>query len=170
MRLFYALELDSETKNSIALLQKEIAEYCPDYSFTRYENLHITLCFLGEVEAHSLTILKDILYTLKTPPLCLTLNQLRLFRKRKGDILWLGIEENRELEALQKELSYLLRTNNFVLDEKAFLPHVTLARGVKGRKLPAIKALTVQIERISLIHSHQKHNMLIYTPLITLPL
>ena len=170
MRLFYALEFDRETKHSIALLQQDIEAYCPKYLFTPYENLHLTLCFLGEVEAHSLTLLKEILFSLKASPFTLTFNQLKLWRKRKGDILWLGIEENRSLEALQKELSYLLRMNNFMLDDRPFFPHVTLARGPKGKKLPAIEPLTVQSDKISLIHSQQKQNTLIHTPLITLQL
>lgn len=152
------------------LLQQDIEAYCPKYLFTPYENLHLTLCFLGEVEAHSLTLLKEILFSLKASPFTLTFNQLKLWRKSKGDILWLGIEENRSLEALQKELSYLLRMNNFMLDDRPFIPHVTLARGPRGKKLPAIEPLTVQSEKITLMHSHQKQNMLIHTPLITLQL
>lgn len=170
MRLFYALEFDTETKDSIVLLQQDIEAYCPKYLFTPYENLHLTLCFLGEVEAHSLTLLKEILFSLKASPFTLTFNQLKLWRKSKGDILWLGIEENRSLETLQKELSYLLRMNNFMLDDRPFIPHVTLARGPRGKKLPAIEPLTVQSEKITLMHSHQKQNMLIHTPLITLQL
>lgn len=167
MRLFYALEFDRETKDSIALLQQDIASYCPNSLFTRFENLHITLCFLGEVEAQCLTLLKEILFSIKGPPLSLTLNQLGLFKRGKGNTLWLGMEENRVLEALQKELSYLLRANNFVLNDQAFFPHITLAREAKGRKLPAIEPLTVQSDKITLMHSYQKQNLLTYTPLFT---
>ncbi len=164
------MEFDKGTKDSIALLQQDIEPYCKSALFTRYENLHITLCFLGEEEAHSVTLLKEILNSLKTPPLALTLNQLGQWRKSQGDILWLGIEENRVLEALQKELSYLLRANNFFVDQKAFHPHVTLARGARCRKLPAIEALTVEIDRITLMHSYEKQNLLTYTPLHSIQL
>lgn len=170
MRLFYALEFDTDTKDSIALLQQDIETYCPKYLFTPYENLHLTLCFLGEVEAHCLTLLKEILFSLKASPFTLTFNQLKLWRKTKGDLLWLGIEENRSLYTLQQELSYLLRMNNFMLDDCPFLPHVTLARGPKGKKLPAIEAFTIQSDKITLMHSYQKQNILTHTPLITLQL
>jgi len=159
------LEFDKRTKDSIALLQQEIEPYCQNALYTRYENLHLTLCFLGDVEATCLTLLKEILNSLKTPPLALTLNQLGQWRKSQGDILWLGVEENRVLEALQKELSYLLRTNNFVVEQRAFHPHVTLARGARCRKLPAIEALTVDIDKITLMHSYEKQNLLTYTPI-----
>lgn len=167
MRLFYALEFDTRTKDSIALLQQDLIPYCPKGVFTRYINLHLTLCFLGEVEGHALTLLKEILFSLESNPLLVKFDQLGVFRKHQGDILWLGIEENRELEALQKELAYKLRANNFLLDSQTFHPHVTLARGVRSKKLPAIEALEVTSDKISLVHSHQKQNILTYTPLFT---
>ncbi|HKL59185.1 MAG TPA: RNA 2',3'-cyclic phosphodiesterase [Sphaerochaeta sp.] len=167
MRLFYALEFDTSTKDSITLLQQDLISYCPKGLFTRYINLHLTLCFLGEVEGHYLTVLKQILFSLEANPLQVKFNQLGNFRKRQGDILWLGLEENRELEALQKELSYALRANKFILDDQPFHPHVTLARGGKCKKLPAIEALEARSGEISLMHSHQKQNILTYTPLFT---
>ncbi len=170
MRLFYALELDSETKDSILLLQEDLASYCPDSLFTMYENLLITLCFLGDIEAQSITLLKEILFSLTTHPISLTLDHLRLHKRSKGGLLWLGVKENRSLEALQKELSYLLEANNFLLDDQAFTPHITLAREAKCKKLPAIEAVTVQSSKISLMHSYQKQGIFTYTPLHTLEL
>lgn len=167
MRLFYALELDRDTKDSLALLQQDLMTYCPNGVFTRSNNLHLTLCFLGDVEGHSLTILKEILHSLEANSLQVKFDQLGLFHKRQGDILWVGVEENRELLALQKELAYVLRANNFLLDDQTFTPHVTLSRGGRCKKLPSIEELVVPCNTISLMHSHQKHTILTYTPLFT---
>ncbi|MBI9093443.1 MAG: RNA 2',3'-cyclic phosphodiesterase [Sphaerochaeta sp.] len=167
MRLFFALEFDSETKDYLTALQEDLVSYCPKGLFTRSINLHLTLCFLGEVEGQFLPILKEILFSLEAKPLLCTFNQLGLFRKRKGDILWLGIEENKELETLQKELAYKLKANTFLLDNQDFHPHVTLAHGVKCKKLPAIEGFKVPCEKISLMHSHQKQAILTYTPLFS---
>ncbi len=167
MKLFYALEFDVETKNSMVLLQQDLISYCPKGLFTRSGNLHLTLCFLGEVEGHSLTILKEILFSLEAEPLQVTFNQLGIFRKRQGDILWLGIEENATLKALQTQLAYKLRATNFLTAEQNFHPHVTLARGARCRKLPAIESLEVTSDKISLMHSHQKQNILTYTPIFS---
>ncbi len=167
MRLFFALEFDQEIKDSLTLLQQDLLSYFPKGLFTRPVNLHLTLCFLGEVEGHALTLLKEILYSLEANPITLVCNQLGLFRKRQGDILWLGIEENQALEALQKELAYKLRANNFFLDEQVFHPHITLARGTRCRKLPAIEAFSYTCDKVTLMHSHQKLDSLTYTPLVT---
>ena len=167
MRLFYALEFDNATKDAIALLQQDVMSYCPKGFYTRYINLHLTLCFLGEVEGQSLPILKEILFLLESSPLQLKFNQLGLFHKRQGDILWLGLAENSELDALQKDLTYKLHANNFLFDDQNFHPHVTLARGSKCRKLPAIETLEVVSDKITLMHSHQKQDILTYTPLFT---
>ncbi len=167
MRLFFALEFDQEMKDSLTLLQQDLLSYCPKGLFTRPINLHLTLCFLGEVEGHALALLKEILFSLETNPITLVFNQLGQFRKRQGDILWLGIEENQTLEALQKELCYKLRANNFLLEEQSFHPHVTLARGTRCRKLPAIESLTHTCHKVTLMHSHQKLDSLTYTPLFS---
>ncbi len=167
MRLFYALEFDTKTKDSLALLQQDLAPYSPKGLFTRYVNLHLTLCFLGEIEGHLLTQLKEILFSLEAKPIHVKFNQLGLFHKRQGDILWLGIEENSELKALQKELAYKLQANNILLDDQNFYPHVTLARGARCRKLPAIEPFEVTSDKITLMHSHQKQDILTYTPLFT---
>jgi len=167
MRLFYALEFDSATKEAIALLQQDVLSYCPKGFYTRFINLHLTLCFLGEVEGQSLPMLKEILLSLESPPLLLKFNQLGLFRKRQGDILWLGIEDNTGLAALQKELAHKLHDYNVSFEDQIFHPHVTLARGTKCKKLPSIEILEVVSDKISLMHSHQTQDILTYTPLIT---
>jgi len=167
MRLFYALEFNRETKDLLTSLQEDLVSYCPKAHVTRSINLHLTLCFLGEIGGQFLPILNEILFSLEAEPLHLTFNQLGLFPKRQGDILWLGIEDNRELNALQKELAYKLTSNTFLLNDQAFHPHVTLARGVKCKKLPAIESFTVPCEKISLMHSHQKLDILTYTPLFS---
>jgi len=167
MRLFYALEFASETKDFLTGLQEDLVSYCPKAHFTRFINLHLTLCFLGDVEGQFLPILKEILFSLDAKPLFCTFNQMGLFRKRQGDILWLGIEENKELEALQKELADTLKANTFLLDNQDFHPHVTLARGVKCKKLPAIESFKIPCEKVSLMLSHQKLDVLTYTPLFS---
>ncbi|HKM05646.1 MAG TPA: RNA 2',3'-cyclic phosphodiesterase [Sphaerochaeta sp.] len=167
MRLFYALEFDTATRDTITILQQDLTPYCPKCLFTPYMNLHLTLCFLGEVEGHYLTLLKETLFSLEAKPFSLNFNQLGQFRKRQGDILWLGMEENRELEALQKELAYKLQSKGLILEDQAFHPHVTLARSARTRKLPAIEAFEVTSNKITLMHSHQKQDILTYTPLFT---
>jgi len=167
MRLFYALEFDLVTKNLIALLQQDIASCCPKSVFSRTINLHLTLCFLGEVEGQHLPLLKEILFSLEANPLQVKFNQLGLFRKRQGDILWLGIAENKDLETLQKDLINKLRAKNFPLDDQNFHSHVTLARGTKCKNLPPIEAFDVQCKKITLMHSHQRQDDLTYTPLFT---
>ncbi len=167
MKLFYALEFDDATRDSLVGLQKDIRPYCQKGFFTRSTNLHLTLCFLGEVEGQVLTILKEILLSLESPPLRIKFNQLGQFHKRKGDILWLGIEDNRELEALQAKLANKLRANDFFLDDQHFHPHVTLARGVRSKKFPTIENFEVLCERVTLMHSHRRQDILTYIPLFT---
>jgi len=167
MRILYALEFEANTKDSFVLLQQDLIPYCPKATFTRSINLHLTLCFLGEVKGHSLSTLKEILFALEFKPLHVKFDHLEISRKRKEKILWLGIEKNQQLEEMQSHLSKNLQENNLLLNEDGFHPHITLASGAKGRHLPEIEPFEVTSTKVSLMHSHQKQNILTYIPIFT---
>ncbi len=54
MRVFIAIELPDYIKTALAALQTELRQARAAVSWTRLENLHVTLKFLGEVEAQQL--------------------------------------------------------------------------------------------------------------------
>lgn len=170
MRLFYALQLDQETKRHISDLQTLMQQDCTRGSFTKEENLHLTLCFLGDIDAQYLTLLEKILLSLVSAPLELTFNQLGLFKNRQGDILWIGVEHNLLLEQLQATLAMKLSGEGLYLDPLPFTAHVTLARNIKAKKLPVLEPFVTTCNKISLMHSHQTQFQLVYTPLYTLVL
>src|SRR5215510_1145014 len=50
MRTFIAIEIPSEAKSALAALQDDLRRAGADVSWTRPENIHLTLRFLGEVD------------------------------------------------------------------------------------------------------------------------
>src|SRR5262245_66541684 len=50
MRTFIAIEIPSEIKSALAALQNELRRAGADVSWTKPENIHLTLNFLGEVD------------------------------------------------------------------------------------------------------------------------
>ena len=62
MRLFFAICLNQETKDKIYNRVASLKEACVDGRFSRKENLHLTLSFLGEVSPARLDELKKVCF------------------------------------------------------------------------------------------------------------
>ena len=90
--------------------------------FSPAENLHLTLAFLGETEdaasaAHALS-------QVRFPNFSIRFEGIGQF----GDLYWAGIRPNTKLNALQSQLIGHLKAVGFTLEEREFIPHITLAR------------------------------------------
>lgn len=123
LRLFYALWPDDATRSALARLQAAISG-----RKTAYENLHMTLAFLGEQPVGSLTALRKILADLPVPLVTLVLDRIGYFTKSR--IAWAGTHAAPdELLVLQQRLMREIAHQNILADTRsAFKPHVTLAR------------------------------------------
>jgi len=122
-RLFYALWPDDATRSALARLQTAVSgRRIP------YENLHMTLAFLGEQPVGVLSALQKILAGLPVTEFVLTLDRIGYFTKSR--IAWAGTRAAPDqLFALQRHLMNELANRNIPADTRsAFKPHVTLAR------------------------------------------
>lgn len=126
LRLFYALWPDDVTRSALANLQTRIAGRA-----TLYENLHLTLAFLGTQPITSLDALKQILARLPAPDMMLELDRIGYFTKPR--IAWCGMHAVPDaLFELQRGLMNELAQHHILADtQSAFRPHVTLARNAK---------------------------------------
>ena len=137
-------------------------------NFSRIENLHLTLAFLGETER--LHAICQIMEQISLPAFSLTLDQLGRFRRNGGDIYWVGIAANPSLQQLQQSLSQKLRQAKFPLDEKPYRPHLTLGRQIilkPAANLAQVKQclapVSFPVSSIHLMESSRRHGQLIYT-------
>jgi 2'-5' RNA ligase len=123
LRLFYALWPDDATRDALTKLQTATAG-----RKTRYENLHLTLAFLGEQPVTSLPALKEILERIPLGAMTLTLDRVGYFTKSR--IAWAGMRMAPDaLFDLQRSLMKELMQRHTLADTRsAFRPHVTLAR------------------------------------------
>lgn len=100
-------------------------------SWARPRAIHLTLKFLGDVDAASV---EDIAAAAERaasgcPPLELALGPLGGFPKAANPrVVWAGIEENPGLTALQERLEEELKTIGFEPEGRKFRPHLTLCR------------------------------------------
>ena len=131
MRLFAAVDLPAEVRRAVAELAAGARSALPPAAWVRPENLHLTLVFLGDVDAARLPDLGRALgaacggrraFAAETaapgafPP------------RGPVRVLWLGLEPADDLGALSEGLRAALEGNGFAFDRKPFRAHVTLAR------------------------------------------
>lgn len=153
-RLFVALLPEAPVRDELVRRQRLLLPHIARAKLTARANLHLTLAFLGmlteEKSASALDAMSsaahafvvdgrmdcDIAPDGPTGALTLTLDGIGHFDKRGGSVLWQGIaeDEGRErLERLQALLVVSLREHGLSLEERTYVPHITLARGVRFR-------------------------------------
>lgn len=167
MRLFIAINFDEETKQNIIAVQRRLRELGRG-NFSRPENLHLTLAFLGEVAPERVPAIRSVMDQLTVPSLHLVFDQVGYFRQDGGDIWWIGPEPNKALLALHKELYHRLIEAGFQLDNRRFSPHITLARQVELSKVPDESKLlwapfATNTNTVSLMLSERVNGKLTYT-------
>lgn len=123
LRLFYALWPDDATRVALIRLQAPITG-----RKARYENLHLTLAFLGQQPVDLLPVFTSILANLSSPPVTLTVDRIGYFTQKK--IAWAGMHEAPvALSVLNSTLVSALKQNNIAFNSQStFRPHITLAR------------------------------------------
>nr|WP_242568050.1 RNA 2',3'-cyclic phosphodiesterase [Clostridium botulinum] len=130
MRVFYAVTFQEETKEKLIEYKNLVSNNLVKGRFTNKNNFHLTLEFIGEVDEKELSLLTDILYKLQNPPKELITSHIGSFKRRDKDIIWLGIEENKELITLQRNLRNLLINNGFKIENRKYKPHITIGREI----------------------------------------
>jgi 2'-5' RNA ligase len=92
------------------------------------ENFHLTLVFLGECPEDSLQAAHEGFETLRQAGFPLLLQGLGLFGKAKPHTAWAGVAPSPPLLRLQSKVETIARRAGCPIDERRFVPHVTLGR------------------------------------------
>ena len=132
MRLFIAINFDDEVKRKLVEMQNRLRKCALRGNFTSYNNLHLTLVFLGEV-SDNLELLHKAMNNVTVSPFSITISGDGRFKRDRGDIWWAGVEENGSLNLLQSQLSKALLDTGFPVEERKYTPHLTLAREVQAK-------------------------------------
>ncbi len=167
MRLFIAIELSPPLRRAAYQLAAELKSELGG-SCTREENLHLTLAFLGEQPRERLFAVRKCMERAAAQPLTLAIGGVGCFKRRDGDIWWLGVRRSEELIELQSRLAHELTAAGFELEEREFKPHMTLLRRASRREdfiKPDFPALEQRVERITLFESLRERGALVYRPL-----
>ncbi len=179
MRLFIALALSQPMVEEAVNVSEAWFPYCPRAHFTRPENLHITLRFLGMCDPGKVDrITSAMAWTAAiAEPFSLRLGRPGFFRKGNESILWLGLTGDLDrLNQLHSDLDIALGNIGFPQENGPYRPHITIARAVKDADPAAMCAavaprpLGVKVGELLLMHSTRVNDELTYVPIARAPI
>lgn len=129
-RIFIAINLPEEIKKELLSIQDQYLEI--PARWTKLENLHVTLAFLGNRDEKEIVKVIDTVKELSKnyKPFSLSLKDISYGPSLKNPkMIWRKIELSNELRIIKTDIEQSLSENiNFELDKKGFNPHITLAR------------------------------------------
>ena len=135
-RLFVGLELPSSCKTALLALDPHLSglRWLPE------EQLHLTLSFLGDVEASAEDRLRKALREVRVPPFFLPLRGVGVFNSRgRPSVAWAGVGKGHpHLFALNRRIQDAALYAGLEANLKPFHPHVTIGRA-KGISQQALK-------------------------------
>ena len=164
MRLFIAIKFEEKILDSLTDFQDVLRGQGVSGNYTRRENLHITLAFIGDYGNPDEVL--DVMDQVDFSPIKISFECVGSF----GDLFWVGLADNPKLTSYVKRLRRGLSDNSIPFDRKKFSPHITLIRKYScrgGRKIsvPISPMGTMTVTRISLMRSERGKNGMIYTEL-----
>lgn len=189
MRVFVAVDVGDEVRREVTRVvttltgKLEAVKKPPKVAWVRPNALHVTIKFLGELEPPDVERIQDLL----APPIPIAPFQLdwrgigTFPSNRHPRALWLGVINGAApLAELEAEVSRRLAGEQAIeIEDRAFLPHLTLGRvkmvgeGIDWPKLlqsVEVKRATSLVDRVTLYRSVLSQHGPNYTGLVSAPL
>ena len=132
MRLFAAINLPEKMIDGLRREQAKLAKFGDRLRLVDPSGLHMTLCFVGEVQAQEVEVIEHGMRGALAgqSPFMLALGEGGSFpRPDNARVVWVGVDgELRRLETIQKLIADEMSSLGYRIDRRPFSPHVTLAR------------------------------------------
>ncbi len=120
-----------ELKQLMGKLRRTMSDREQETRWVPPDLWHVTLQFLGDVGSQS-ERLREVFRTMSLPAvgeLVLRLQSFGAFpASDEARVLWIGVQENQAFLDLQAQVASALVGNGFMLGDKEFKPHLTIAR------------------------------------------
>jgi 2'-5' RNA ligase len=141
IRTFISIDMPKNVKERIGEIQNNL----PDFfgKKTEFENLHLTLKFLGEIDESKVEEVKKRLKDIKHQSFEAEIDDIGVFSEKFIRIIWVHL---RGAEELQKKIDSVLQ--GLFEKERRFMSHITIARvkavkGKRGEFLGEIKGMKI---------------------------
>jgi 2'-5' RNA ligase len=137
MRIFVALDLDQAIRERIQKFVEQIHTAAPDARWISEESLHVTLKFIGERADTAISQIEAALRSIQAEPFRVSFSGTGFFpTPRAARVFWIGIEAQDALARLAKAIDAALAQLGIPNEDRAFSPHLTLARTRGGSGAP----------------------------------
>jgi 2'-5' RNA ligase len=183
IRAFIAIDIPDDVRAAIEEAQARLkrAHVGVKISWTKIDNLHLTLQFLGYVEEAVVDPIKSALQNVahEHPPFDLTVHGAGAFpSENRARVIWVGCDDSQgKLKALARAVQDAMQPLGFEPEHREFSAHLTLGRAKFPRPdaalTRAIESLkntafgTLRVDAIHLFESQLHPEGSIYTKLST---
>jgi len=179
VRLFVAVNFDDATKSRLLAVQDRIKSQAVKGNFSRPENLHLTLVFIGETDAGLVPVIAAVVKNAvavmpEQKPLTINFSETGCFRHSGKELWWISPSPDEKGEPgsgldvlikIREKISAGLEAAGVSFDKRPFRAHITLAREIKPSTpivLPT-ETISVPVGRISLMKSEHIKGVAAYT-------
>ncbi len=159
MRLFVALWPDAELREVVYDSSRKMMPKKDGWQgrLVDKQNLHVTLAFLGTVSFDRVDCIRAAVENIRWQPFTLQLDQLGYWHRPR--VAWFGVTQTPEqLTDMVRQLRQGLLHCDFEPEQRAFHPHLTLARKCRPPRsvdLPVVLAevLNWDVRNLALVSS-----------------
>jgi 2'-5' RNA ligase len=130
LRTFIAISLNEDCRRQLCeVIQTLKTKIDVPVKWSRDDQLHLTLRFLGNISEDQLAQILDTLTVIQThPPLSIALQRLVTFPPSRPKVIGVGVKLTDSLAALVHHINKALQLIGLEPEDRAWLPHITLGR------------------------------------------
>lgn len=155
IRSFLSLNIESAITEQLAAIQRDVQNALASYPVKWEESgkLHMTLRFLGDIDEDKIGQLNFTLERLKLDfdSINFTANSVGFFPNPKyPNVVFIGLEENGINSQKLVEFIDKIIFNFGVKPEKRFIPHITLGRFRKDKRVKIDEPINFNVEPIQI--------------------
>lgn len=174
MRIFIALLFPDTIKGKIYKQIEKLQEKYPG-NYTSYDNLHLTLHYIGEVSIDKLTEIKTAIKNIDFPVFDFKTTKLGAFKNRDSKrLIHLKIKDNHSLKLLHLRVINSLKLAGLDIESENFTPHITLGRKVEIALADvaglSLEEMEINASKVSIMESKRIDGILVYEELDFKPL
>jgi 2'-5' RNA ligase len=137
VRTFIALDVEDAIREGISRFMDGVREFAPEVRWVNPQSLHVTLKFVGEKPADTVEQIKGALRQVYSAEFPISFRGHGFFPTTKSArVFWVGIEAGSPLIELASSIDAATAALGIEKEERAFSPHLTLARAGSGASRP----------------------------------
>ncbi len=149
IRSFIAIDIPEEVKETLGKLISQIKPSLPKIGWTKAQNIHLTIKFLGNIQSSQIPAVKMAMEEIcMIPSFSLKGHGLGIFPNiKRPRVIWVGLQgELSPLKRIQFSIEKTLEKDGFKRETRGFHPHLTLGR---------IKSAVSQVKLLELLQEYK---------------